>query len=320
MRIGLYGGAATPDKIVEQAQQAEADGFSSLWYASGVLGDPLVAMALAGRATSTIELGTAVLQTYPCHPLLQAHRAASVAAAMGRPGFTLGVGPSHESNMSGIYGLSYDHPGRNTEEYVRMLTALLRGEDVEFEGEDWTVRHAGRGRRDPHPIPRAALRPRRPGCCASPASTPTGRSSGWRPPAAIEEHVTPRITAAAAARGSPCAPHRRRAPARRARRRGRSPGRGRAGAAMYADRPNYRRIMEVGRASGAGEAAIVGDETAVEAQLAGPVRRRRHRRVRLRPPGRRRPPCLPPAVQGPAAEAGHRVIRLLNMCSAHEGM
>jgi alkanesulfonate monooxygenase SsuD/methylene tetrahydromethanopterin reductase-like flavin-dependent oxidoreductase (luciferase family) len=40
-----------------------------------------------------------------------------------------------------------------------------------------------------------------------------------------------------------------------------------AGAAMYADRPNYKRIMEVGRADGAGEAAIVGDETAVEAQL-----------------------------------------------------
>ena len=69
-------------------------------------------MSLAGRATSTIELGTAVLQTYPCHPLLQARRA-SVAAAMGRPGFTLGVGPSHESNIEGIYGLSYDHPGRN---------------------------------------------------------------------------------------------------------------------------------------------------------------------------------------------------------------
>ena len=63
MRIGLTGGAATPEKIVEQAQHAEADGFHSLWYASVVQGDPLVAMALAGRATSNIELGTAVLQT-----------------------------------------------------------------------------------------------------------------------------------------------------------------------------------------------------------------------------------------------------------------
>ncbi|MET0909112.1 MAG: LLM class flavin-dependent oxidoreductase, partial [Ilumatobacteraceae bacterium] len=72
MRIGLTAGAATADKLIEQARQAEADGFTSLWYASTVTGDPLVAMALAGRDTHTIELGTAVLQTYPCHPLLQA--------------------------------------------------------------------------------------------------------------------------------------------------------------------------------------------------------------------------------------------------------
>ena len=52
MRIGLTGGAATADKMIEQARQAEADGFTSLWYASTVAGDPLVAMALAGRATA----------------------------------------------------------------------------------------------------------------------------------------------------------------------------------------------------------------------------------------------------------------------------
>ena len=97
MRIGLTGGGATVEKVVRQAQQAEADGFTSLWYASAVTGDPLVAIALAGRETGRIELGTAVLQTYPCHPLLQANRVASVVDAMGRRGFTLGIGPSHGS-------------------------------------------------------------------------------------------------------------------------------------------------------------------------------------------------------------------------------
>ena len=266
MRIGLYGGAATPDKIVEQAQQAEADGFSSLWYASGVLGDPLVAMALAGRATSTIELGTAVLQTYPCHPLLQAPRAASVAAAMGRPGFPLGVGPSHESNVRGIYGMSYEHPGRNTEEYVRVLTALLRGEDLEFEGEDWTVRTQEGAVATTHPIPvlLSALSPRLLRVAGEYAD---GAVLWMATAAAIEEHVTPRITAAARAAGRPAprivaglplAVHDDVAEAR---------AEVAAGAAMYADRPNYKRIMEVGRAGSAGEAAIVGDETAVEAQL-----------------------------------------------------
>ena len=70
MKIGLNGGAATVDRMVQQAVDTEAEGFSSLWYPSAVGGDPLVAMALAGRATTTLELGTAVLQTYPSHPAL----------------------------------------------------------------------------------------------------------------------------------------------------------------------------------------------------------------------------------------------------------
>src|SRR4029453_13519164 len=151
MRIGLTGAGSSVDKVVQQARQAESDGFTSLWYASAVTGDPLVAIALAGRETSRIELGTAVLQTYPCHPLLQANRVASVIDAMRRPGFTLGIGPSHEPLIRGVFGLSYDHPGRSTEEYVRILTGALRGETVDFDGADWSAHTAGRMARGCHP-------------------------------------------------------------------------------------------------------------------------------------------------------------------------
>ena len=266
MRIGLTGGASTPERIVEQAQQAEADGFHSLWYASIVQGDPLVAMALAGRATSTIELGTAVLQTYPCHPLLQAQRAVSVVAAMGRPGFTLGIGPSHESFISGIYGMSYDHPGRSTEEYVQILTRLLRGEAVEFEGEDWTVRVPAGAVALAHAVPvlLSALSPRLLRLAGEHAD---GTVLWMAPIAAMEQHVAPRITAAAAAAGRP-APrivaglpivvHDDDTEARAA---------VAASAAIYRDERNYQRIMAVGGASDPGAAAIVGDEASVEAQL-----------------------------------------------------
>src|SRR6476619_486676 len=104
MRIGLSGGGTTTDRLVQQAAEAEADGFTSLWYPSAILGDPLVAIAMAGRATTSIELGTAVLQTYTCHPVLQANRGASTAAALGRAGLTLGVGPSHQPAIEGAYG------------------------------------------------------------------------------------------------------------------------------------------------------------------------------------------------------------------------
>ena len=126
-------------------------------------------MALAGRATSAIELGTSVLQTYTCHPVLQANRATATAAAMGRPGLTIGVGPSHQPAIEGAYGLSYDHVGAHTEEYVTVLAALLRGEGVDHRGEQLPGQHPCRRTTGPAGAADACRRwP--PACCASPAS------------------------------------------------------------------------------------------------------------------------------------------------------
>jgi F420-dependent oxidoreductase-like protein len=266
VRIGLTGGGATVDKVVEQAKQAEADGFTSLWFASVVTGDPLVAMALAGRATSTIELGTAVLQTYPCHPLLQANRAASVVDAMGRPGLTLGIGPSHEPLVRGVLGLSYDHPGRSTEEYVRILTGVLRGETVDVDGQDWTAHTAGRAVAPAHPIPVlvSALGPR----LLRVAGELADGTVLWMAPArAIESHVVPRIHAAARAvgranprivAGLPVAVHDDEAEARAAAVRS---------STAYAGMANYQRILEIGDASTPAGAAVVGGERSVRTQL-----------------------------------------------------
>src|ERR1700678_1354292 len=124
MRIGLTGVGTTADRIVEQAKRAEADGFTSMWYPSAAGGgDPLMAMALAGQGPSAIELGTAVLGGYACHPVLQGSRANAVASAIGAPGrFTLGIGPSHRVVVEDRLGLSYDTPGQHTDEYVQILT------------------------------------------------------------------------------------------------------------------------------------------------------------------------------------------------------
>lgn len=265
MRIGLTGGGATVDKMVQQAQQAEVDGFTSLWYASAVAGDPLVAMAIAGRATSTIELGTSVLQTYTAHPVLQANRAASVVAAMARPGFTLGIGPSHKPAIEDAYGLSYGHPGRHSEEYVRVLTALLRGETVDFEGEDLRVHAAAQvAESGPPPVLLAALAPR---MLRVAAELTAGTILWMGNEKAIEVHVAPRIRAAAEAAGRPeprivaglpIAVHDDAAEAR-------------ATAAQvfagYGTLPNYRRLLDIGGAESPADAAIVGDEAAVTARI-----------------------------------------------------
>ena len=268
MRIGLTGGGATVDKVVHQAKQAEAEGFTALWYASLVTGDPLVAMAIAGRETSGIELGTAVLQTYPCHPLLQANRAASVVDAMGRPGFTLGIGPSHQPLVEDVLGLAYDHPGRSTEEYVRILTGVLRGEVVDFAGNDWSAHTAGRAVAPAHPVPVlvSALGPR---LLRLAGEVADGTVLWMAPPRAIGDHVAPRVRAAAAAAGRPeprivaglpVAVHDDITEAREA---------AAASSGMYAGMENYRRILDLGGADSPAAAAIVGDEATVARQLQG---------------------------------------------------
>jgi F420-dependent oxidoreductase-like protein len=265
VRIGLTGGAATADRIVQQAVDAEADGFASLWYASAVFGDPLVAMALAGRATATIELGTAVLQTYTCHPVLQANRAASTAAAMARAGLTLGVGPSHQLVIEDIYGLSYDHVGAHTEEYVTVLSTILRGEGVSHRGEHYRV-NIPTVQTPPQPVSVmvSALAPR----LLRVAGELTDGTILWMANAqAIERHVAPRIEAAATAAGRPpprivaglpVAVHDDVSEARET---------AAKSFANYGTLPNYRRILDIGGAPGPADAAIVGDEAGVAAEI-----------------------------------------------------
>lgn len=268
MRIGLLGGGPTADRIVSQASRAEADGFTSMWYPGAAGGgDPLPAMTLAGRATSTIELGTAVLQSYACHPVLQASRAIATASAIGAPGrFTLGVGPSHQPAVENKFGLSYDTPGQHTDEYTQILTGLLRGEQVSFAGKEFRV-DAG-----PLPGPDEIEIPVLVGALGSRllriAGAYTAGTILWMTNAtAIEAHVAPAIRTAASGAGRPAprivaglpvAVHDDVAEARS------------AAASVYrayGELPNYQRILARGGISKPAEAVIVGDEGSVAAQV-----------------------------------------------------
>ena len=267
MRIGLSGGAASAQRMVEQATRAEEAGYHSMWYPSAIGIDPLAAIAMAGAATERIELGTSILPTYSCHPSLMANRALATSMAMARPGFTLGVGPSHQPVVEGMLGLPYDRPGTHSEEYLQVLAPLLRGEAVSFSGEEYTVTAPARGEpANPVPLLLAALGPR----LLRVAGELADGTILWMGNArAIETHVAPRIRTAAEAAGRseprivaglPVAVHddvdEARATAAQA-------------FANYGVLPNYQRLLAHGGVSGPGEAAIVGDEASVTAQIQG---------------------------------------------------
>jgi F420-dependent oxidoreductase-like protein len=181
-------------------------------------------------------------------------------------GFTLGIGPSHHTLIADVYGIPYDRPRTNTEEYVSILTRLLHGEDVDIDGEEWSTHSAGRMTPSAHPVPVlvSALAPR----MLRVAGELADGTVLWMAPArAIESQIAPRLRAAASASlrpeprivaGLPVAIHDDIAEARAAI----------AGAAaIYDHLPNYKRVLEVGGYSGTAEAAIVGTTVSVRDQF-----------------------------------------------------
>ena len=100
MRIGLsLGASAAPGDALDQhlarVQQAERDGFSAAWFTQELGLDALMFAALAGHVTTRIELGTAVVPTYPRHPVTMAQQALTAQVASGGR-FALGIGLSHQ--------------------------------------------------------------------------------------------------------------------------------------------------------------------------------------------------------------------------------
>ncbi len=125
--------------LVERAVAAEQAGFASAWLPQVGTVDALMALALAGGATSTIELGTAVVPTYPRHPSVMAQQALTAQNASNNR-LALGIGLSHKFFIEDSLGLDYSRPIPHTREYLTILNGLLDGEVVDHQGDEYTVK------------------------------------------------------------------------------------------------------------------------------------------------------------------------------------
>lgn len=143
MRIGIMAGATdgpgeTLGNLLAQVKDAETRGFDTVWLANIFGLDAITSLALAGRETSRIELGTAVVPTYPRHPTAMAQQALTAAAASaGR--FVLGIGLSHKIVIEDMLGYSYEQPAKHMREYLEVLLPLLAGEPIRHRGEAFKV-------------------------------------------------------------------------------------------------------------------------------------------------------------------------------------
>ncbi|MGE2728747.1 TIGR03564 family F420-dependent LLM class oxidoreductase [Mycolicibacterium vaccae] len=113
--------------LIDDGKYAETQGFASFWVPQvpGYL-DALTAVALLGRCTERIEIGTAVVPIQTRHPLIMAAQALTTQTACGGR-FSLGIGPSHHWIIADQLGLTYDRPAALVRDYLEVLDGAFAG-------------------------------------------------------------------------------------------------------------------------------------------------------------------------------------------------
>jgi 5,10-methylenetetrahydromethanopterin reductase len=268
MRIGTSlpepEGPHALDRLHDNLATAADDGFASVWMANIFGLDALTALAVAGRGVGDIEIGTAVVPTYPRHAAVLAQQALTADLALGGH-LALGIGLSHKIVIEDMYGYSFDAPAAHMSEYLSILLPLLAGDQAAYVGK--TMR-ASIGLSAPRtrqvPVLLAALGPQ----MLRLAGQHTDGTILWMTgPATVRDYIVPTITAAAEATGRPaprvvcilpvCVTD--------------DPDGARARAAqvfeIYGQLPSYRAMLDREGATGPADVAIVGDEDTVAGQI-----------------------------------------------------
>jgi len=255
-------------RLVADAEAAERAGFDSIWVPQIPNDfDALTMVTLMARATTRIELGTAVLPIQSRHPIAMAQQALSTQAVCdGR--LTLGLGASHHWIVQDMLGLPYERPAHHMRNYLEVLNAAFaRPGPVDVENDEFHV-HNPLDITDlaPTPILVAALAPVMLRVAGEMAS---GTILWMADERAIADHIVPRIAKAAAAAGRPTPRIVAGVPVAVCSKDEVDPARSWAnhvlGHAEFS--PNYQRLLEHGNATDVGDILAAGDESAIVERL-----------------------------------------------------
>ncbi len=123
-------GIAAPKIAARSAERAESAGFDGMLVvdSQNLAGDPYVGLTLAAAATSTLALGTGVTNPATRHPAATAAAIASLqVVSHGRAVLGIGRGDSALAHLGAA-----PVPAELLEQYIVVLRAYLRGDDVSF--------------------------------------------------------------------------------------------------------------------------------------------------------------------------------------------
>ena len=137
--LHLMGDQISLEDMIRLAVLAEDAGLGGVWTAE-VWRDSLVPLGAIAAATSTIGIGTDVVQWNRTPPTLSV--AAGDLAELSHGRFTLGIGAAPKEWNEGWHGISYEKPLRRMREYVEAVRLLWTAgpmSPVSFEGEVFSI-------------------------------------------------------------------------------------------------------------------------------------------------------------------------------------
>ncbi len=271
MRIGINGSSLISlgrpaSEMVDHAVQAERDGFDSYWMAQLGVPDALTVLALVGQATSTIELGTAVISTWPRHPLMLAAQALTTSELCGGR-LVLGIGLAHKPSVESTLKIPFERPARHMAEYLDVLLPALSERRVSAEGDIWSGETEGLGGPADTPTPSVMLAAMGPRMLAMAGGRTDGSILWLSGPRVIEATIAPAVRAAAEEAGRPEPRIVASVPVCVTDQPDQVRGLLAAVLAGYNDLPSYRGVMDVEGAGGPEDVSLVGDEAEVRAGL-----------------------------------------------------
>ncbi len=148
MKLGLqlgYWGATPPANALEKVLEAEKLGFDIVFTAEAYGSDALTPLAWYGSSTSTIRLGTSIVQMSARTPTATAMAAMTLDHLSGGR-FALGLGLSGPQVVEGWYGRPFAQPLARTREYVDIVRRVLaRDQPVTSEGPHYPIPYQGPG-------------------------------------------------------------------------------------------------------------------------------------------------------------------------------
>jgi F420-dependent oxidoreductase-like protein len=138
LNLGYLVGKDDPLDQLRLVRHAEGLGYAVVWAAEAYGSDSPTVLAWLAAQTSTIDVGSAVMQIPARTPAMTAMTAASL-DVLSRGRFRLGLGVSGPQVSEGWHGVRFDQPLARTREYIELVRIALSRKPLAAEGRHYPL-------------------------------------------------------------------------------------------------------------------------------------------------------------------------------------